>query len=214
MNITMQYNNIKLTIIIPVYNRPEKVVRTLDSIPVRDDIEVIVIDDCSTDNTLEVLKNYDRLPLIILQTLENSGPGIARNAGLDVATGEFVTFLDSDDLLVTNNICILLDGFEQFEPYDIVWFHNKLLGGGKWLAGDARAVSQGQFIRRSFIGESRYNDKRWREDQDFVRELKNKSPEEGDCDLTIYIYDRRKGSPDKEEDTLTYQYLKGNNWPW
>ena len=63
---------IKLTVIIPVYNRPERVVKALDSIPARNDIETIVVDECSTDNTLEVLKAYNRIPITILQNEVNS----------------------------------------------------------------------------------------------------------------------------------------------
>ena len=205
---------IKLTVIIPVYNRPERVVKALDSIPARDDLEVIVVDDCSTDNTMEVLKSYDRIPITILKNEVNSGPGIARNKGLDAARGEYITFLDSDDWLVTENIEFILNDFTPLKHFDIIWFNNKLLGGSRWWANDIKAVFQGQFIKRSFIGDTRYNDKRWMEDQDFVREIKGKNPVSADCNLTIYIYDVRRGGPDKEEDTLTYQYLKGNNWHW
>ena len=205
---------IKLTVIIPVYNRPERVVKALDSIPARNDIETIVVDDCSTDNTLEVLKNYNRIPITILQNEVNSGPGIARNKGMDAAHGEFITFLDSDDWLIPENINAILNQFELMENFDIIWFNNKLLGGMNWWANDIKAVFQGQFLKKSFIGDTRYNDKRWMEDQDFVRDIKAKKPIEGTCNATIYIYDRRMGGPNKEEDTLTYQYLKGNGWHW
>ena len=205
-------NKIKLTIIIPVYNRAIRIIKCLDSIPVRDDIEVIVIDDCSTDNTLEVLNQYTRLPLKIFQNEVNSGPGIARNKGLDNATGEYVTFLDSDDWLVTENISYLLDNYNN--EYDIIWFDNKLKDGSSWWANDRMIVFQGQFIKRSIIGDTRNSDKRWMEDREFVAAVKAKNPRQAKLNLCIYIYDYRTGSPTNKEDTLTYQFLKGNGWHW
>ena len=74
---------IRLTVIIPVYNRPERVIKALDSIPVRDDIETIVVDDCSTDNTFDVVReyveNHQEKVIHLFRQSVNGGPGIARN---------------------------------------------------------------------------------------------------------------------------------------
>lgn len=86
------------SIIIPHHNDTERLVRLLRSIPlVRQDIEVIVIDDCSTDQkSLEIVRNA--WPKVRwLSTQENSGAGQARNIGLDSASGFWLVFADSDD---------------------------------------------------------------------------------------------------------------------
>lgn len=89
-----------ISVIIPTYNRIEYLKQTLDSVleQTYQNIEVIIIDDGSTDNTREViLSNKDRRIKYIWQ--ENSGlPALARNKGLNAARGEYVAFLDSDDL--------------------------------------------------------------------------------------------------------------------
>jgi glycosyltransferase involved in cell wall biosynthesis len=91
-------NNKKLlSIIIPVYNREKMITKALDSIPNLNSIEVIVVDDCSTDNTYKILKEYKKIDLLIFKTKSNLGPGAARNIGIDEATGDYITFLDSDD---------------------------------------------------------------------------------------------------------------------
>ena len=80
-----------LTIIMPIYNQPILVIRALDSIPVRDDIEVICIDDCSTDNTFEVLQEYVKhssLDITLLRNEHNSGIGFTTNRGIDLAQGK------------------------------------------------------------------------------------------------------------------------------
>src|SRR5699024_6975354 len=62
--------------------------------------EMIIVDDCSTDETTDIVKNYqqkdDRIKLIELE--ENSGSAVARNTAMDHATGRYLAFLDSDDL--------------------------------------------------------------------------------------------------------------------
>ena len=86
------------SIIIPVYNREKLIKGTLSSVlsQTYKDYEVIVVDDGSTDNTLEVLSQFSKSVTVLRQ--ENAGPGAARNLGIARATGQYVAFLDSDDL--------------------------------------------------------------------------------------------------------------------
>jgi glycosyltransferase involved in cell wall biosynthesis len=85
-----------LTVIIPIYNEEAFLKRCLDSIPIRDDVEVICIDDGSTDGSRAILKSYgDRFKVILHK--ENRGVSAARNEGINYASGKYLTFLDSDD---------------------------------------------------------------------------------------------------------------------
>lgn len=84
--------------IIPSFNRAPLIAATLDSVLAQEcaDNEIIVVDDGSTDGTLDVLAGYaDRIRVI---QQPNSGPGAARNRGVEHASGKYVAFLDSDDL--------------------------------------------------------------------------------------------------------------------
>ena len=89
----------KVSIIIPTYNRAKLIKKSINSIlnQTYDNIEVIVVNDCSTDNTEEVIKKIkdDRIRYIKLK--KNSGACAARNAGIKVATGKYINFNDSDD---------------------------------------------------------------------------------------------------------------------
>lgn len=90
----------KLSVIIPCYNVEKYVGKCLDSVFQNGmkEIEVIAINDGSKDQTLQVLKQYkEKYPSLILIDQENKGVSMARNAGLKRATGEFITFMDSDD---------------------------------------------------------------------------------------------------------------------
>lgn len=86
------------SIIIPVYNRESLITRTLQSVfqQTCEDYEIIAIDDGSTDDSLEMLQQYSDRITVLHQA--NAGPGVARNLGAQHATGEYLAFLDSDDL--------------------------------------------------------------------------------------------------------------------
>ena len=86
-----------VSVIIPVFNREYCINRAIDSVlnQTYKNLEVIVVDDGSTDKTLDVVNKYaDRIKVI---RQENSGPSRARNAGIKASKGFFVGFLDSDD---------------------------------------------------------------------------------------------------------------------
>ena len=78
-----------LSIIIPVYNKEELVIRAIESIPERDDLEIIVIDDGSTDKTYQNLLDYDR-EFVLVRLTKNKPVGFCRNLGLKRATGEYI----------------------------------------------------------------------------------------------------------------------------
>lgn len=94
----------KISIIIPMYNsfsRLKPCLKILENIP-RKRIEVIVVDDCSTDGSYEKAIEYAEHGLLDIKILKNSknvGPGASRNHGIEFATGDYITFVDSDDCL-------------------------------------------------------------------------------------------------------------------
>ncbi len=90
------------SVVIPCYNRADLIGATLDSVlgQSMDDLEIIVVDDGSTDGSLALLRRYaEQWParLTIIEQ-QNAGPGAARNRGMEQARGQYVAFLDSDDL--------------------------------------------------------------------------------------------------------------------
>ena len=92
--------SVKVSVILPVYNASDYLHQCMDSIvgQTLKDIEIICVDDGSTDNSLDILKEYeqkDKRVKVIQQ--KNAGAGAARNNGLSIATGEYLSFLDSDD---------------------------------------------------------------------------------------------------------------------
>lgn len=93
----------KVSIIMPIYNGAEFLEKSIESVSKQTlkDIELICVDDGSEDNTLEVLEKLkEKYSFIRILTQENQGSGKARNYGIDEACGEYIAFLDADDIFV------------------------------------------------------------------------------------------------------------------
>lgn len=97
--------NKKISVIVPIYNSAQTLERTLNSIINQNykNLEIILVNDGSTDNSLEICKKYaEKDNRIRIVNQFNKGVGEARNHGIDVATGEFISFVDSDDTMDKN----------------------------------------------------------------------------------------------------------------
>jgi len=111
-------DNFDVSVIVPVYNCEEYIGTTLDSIINQDfkNFEVIVIDDGSTDRSLEIINEKLSKSLISHQIIhqENSGVSSARNAGISKATGKYLVFIDGDDYVTGNHLSELYNGKSDF----------------------------------------------------------------------------------------------------
>ena len=106
----------KISVIVPIYNVEKYLSLCINSILAQTfkDFELILIDDCSTDKTLEVAKSFSDSRIRLLQNEKNLGmPGAVRNVGLDVARGEYVYFCDSDDAILANALEVLFKAAEE-----------------------------------------------------------------------------------------------------
>lgn len=90
----------KVSIIVPVYNAEAYLPNCIESLLAQtySNFEIILINDGSTDNSLSISESYaDKDSRVKVRSIKNSGVSIARNLGIDIATGEYITFVDSDD---------------------------------------------------------------------------------------------------------------------
>lgn len=105
MNISHSVNNPKVSVIVPVYNAESYLVRCIDSLlsQTLKDIELIFINDCSTDNSMDILSNIAHYENIrVLSTKTNSKQAKVRTIGIKTATGEFIANCDPDDWVEPN----------------------------------------------------------------------------------------------------------------
>jgi glycosyltransferase involved in cell wall biosynthesis len=109
-----------LSIIIPVFNSEHFIAETITKIYTQGypNIEIIVVDDGSTDQTSEIIKNS--FPTVKYYYQENKGPASARNYGLGIAKGEFIIFIDSDDYWEPNSLFLLSDFLKRHPTIHIV----------------------------------------------------------------------------------------------
>ena len=92
----------KVSVIVPIYNVEEYLAECLDSLlhQTIDSIEVVMVDDGSPDNSAVIAKEYaEKYPNFVYYYKENGGLGSARNFGVKQARGEYITFVDSDDIV-------------------------------------------------------------------------------------------------------------------
>lgn len=212
----------QLSYIIPAYNAAQYINRCLDSIlnlPLdRNGYDVIVIDDCSIDGTREIVKTYVEKysNITLLCQRENHKQGAARNRGLDIAKGEYVAFIDADDI-VRHGIVEAL-GRARRENLDICFYgmqHEKMDGSFRivkyampnnivvdgfhflntYLDMDVNGPTKGVF-RRKIIVENNLSfveDMRW-EDGDFCLKLYSYAKSIANVDEIGYVYMRNEKS--------------------
>lgn len=124
----------KVSVIIPFFNRVDLVVRAINSVyeQTYKDFEVILINDGSTDSDSLIKNKYEQFANFSLIRLdENQGPGMARNKGVEVAKGEFIAFLDSDDTWnpskLETQISFMSENFLDFTYTSYLVSENKTL---------------------------------------------------------------------------------------
>ena len=152
----------KLSIIIPAYNADQYIRSCLDSILQNSKeslakTEIIVINDGSTDNTLKILESYNQYKNIKIHTTKNQGVSAARNLGISLAKGEWVTFIDADDTVNSNfsKVVSLVENsrssFIIYSNYDIEITDKKILTtqtlqSSMYLSGPWSKIYNRQFL--------------------------------------------------------------------
>lgn len=112
--------DLKLSIIIPIYNVEKYIGTTIESIYRQnlsnEEFEVILINDGSTDNSLKIINELSiKYNNIIVLTQENQGPSIARNKGISIAKGEYIHFMDSDDIVMDSTLQKMLNTAIEYQ---------------------------------------------------------------------------------------------------
>lgn len=153
-----------VSVVIPTFNRKTLLLSVLENVFAQTyrPIEVIVIDDCSTDGTREAVLSsrfagdlvYERLPV-------NGGPAVARNAGIVRATGKYVAFMESDDLWVRTKLSTQVAQMEAYpDPHSVVLFSRlwiqrpfEVLIAPDRGVGPDEALADYLFVHRGFIAQ-------------------------------------------------------------
>lgn len=176
---------IKVSIIMPAYNSENFIRKSLLSIPNREDIEIIVINDGSTDRTAEIAKEFN---VKLIDRKENMGIGYSRKEGLSYAQGEYIMFFDSDDTIVEDNFNAALD---MLTGEDIIYYDLKQNDGVVLhLTPNTKGIYPGadKFIKRTYIKQFEYPTVRSYEDVRFNGELHSKPHTDKYTNLIVVNY--------------------------
>lgn len=181
----------KISIIIPVHNLENEITQCLDSIAVQDfdraEFEVLLVLDSCTDQSESVIRawhsGHGDIDLHIFFT-ESRSPGGARNVGLDVASGDYILFIDGDDYLINTSAMSLL--------YDAVQGHNAVRvmdheRSGTHVKFTNRLTLWLHFFSRELIGTERFTNMLLNEDFEFVKRIRSK-PEYNEAKLYVPLY--------------------------
>jgi glycosyltransferase involved in cell wall biosynthesis len=144
----------KVSIVIPTYNSAQFLDETLQSVfsQTFNDFEIIVIDDGSTDQTRKVLSKYDDRIRYFLQ--ENGGPAKARNRGIRESLGEYIAFLDADDIWLPTKLEKQVSRFQQNPELGMVFTENSCFDqNGIYLTslGKRKKLMRGDLVKNIFL---------------------------------------------------------------
>ena len=187
-----------ISIYVPCYNDEEFLFRALDSIPIREDIEVIVVDDGSTDNSLEVAREFKKntaLKMRIISCDENQGISYTNNIGIDSCKGEYFYLLDADDYLYTKEFERVLD---EIDGSDIIYLNAQRNNGDILIPSeDNHNLCAGWFklIKKDFIKGMRRIVNIYGGDYEMWLEILKKPHTSKHTNITAYHYNYpREGS--------------------
>lgn len=126
-----------VSIIIPVHNSSKYLKKTIDSIEKQtyQNYEAIFIDDCSTDDSVKIIEKYKDKRIKIIRFLEHQGVSKARNAGIKIAKGRYLTFLDSDDIWLEDKLEKQID-FIKKNNYAFIYCDFK------YISDDGKMISK------------------------------------------------------------------------
>ena len=200
----------KFSVIVPAHNSERCIRKCLESIKNQSfkNFELIVVCDACEDKTAEIAREYTD------KVIEINGKcdGLARNAGLDIAKGDWVLFMDSDDWYL-HEFCFELlanevgSHKEDVLVYSIIW---KYVGYTKSRSkkGTLYPHCTNKVWKRSFIGDTRFPNKYVANDAGFHEQMMAKHPKLYEWDMPIYYYDYLNGKSKSDDIGRTAEKTK------
>ena len=183
------------SVIVPAHNSEAYIKKGLHSIRQQSfrDYELIVVCDRCTDDTPGIALGYADKTLI----RDFGHDGLARNAGIDAATGEWLLFMDDDDWWLHEFVFQQIYGMagkhgEDILAFSFIW---KNMGYKAQTPGDMCVAVWNKCWRREFVGDTRFTDREWACDSEFHRKMFRKGPTVYYWDMPMYYYNyMRPGS--------------------
>lgn len=208
----------KFSIVVTAYNIEKYIEDCLNSIldqDYKENYEVIVIDDCSTDNTSSILDSYTDSKIRVYHLPKNRGVSYARNYALDnCCKGDWICMVDGDDMIKSNYLSYINDKINRSPDLDFIyvnlWIKNEITGfeGNEFNVIEEDKITnnpfelydyfllctQTQVVKKEIYEGIRFPEDKWHEDIGIIHQLLLKSKKVYLCKEPLYIYRRRAGS--------------------
>jgi glycosyltransferase involved in cell wall biosynthesis len=140
-----------VSIIVASYNHAEYLQQRMDSLinQTYPEIEILVIDDCSSDNSLEVLRKYESHPKVKLISLEKNGGLVAvNNQGVEISTGEFIIFANCDDSCDPEMVDKLVKAIHEYPSAGISFCRSLLIDASGRVLGNDFDIRESRFRKK------------------------------------------------------------------
>ncbi|WP_368084887.1 glycosyltransferase family 2 protein [Vibrio splendidus] len=153
----MRYKNGLVSIVMPAYNASDYIVASIDSVIKQsyENWELIIVNDCSSDNTSDILYSIDNEKIKVINNLKNNGVALSRNVAISHAKGQYLAFLDSDDLWLEDKLMLQVKALESNQnAISCHTSYDRINSNGEFLC-NVTAVEKVNFklmLKGNFIG--------------------------------------------------------------
>lgn len=214
----------KVSVIIPTYNRSSTIKRAVESVikQTYKNLEIIIIDDASTDDTSKIIKKIPDDRIIYKKLRKNKGACFARNKGIDISTGEYITFQDSDDYYLEEKIerqiknlkknksdidfCklkLFMHDKEIIIPSDIKQLKFEKYGVNEELFNGNFISTQAILMKRSIAKKTMFDNSFPRlQDYDFILRATSISKTSFTNEILVYLYNQKDSISNDENKML------------
>lgn len=201
----------KVSIIIPVYNAESTIERCIDSLIHNSykNLEIILVDDCSKDNSLKICKKYESDSIIVFHSNQNHGPSYSRNKGLELSSGDYIMFVDSDDWVENDYVEKFVKNLRDDNSFIVCGYynHDEMNSG---VLGEIKPISNDLFelYSRTLLQQL------WNKifDVRIVRKFKIRFNEQltigEDFDFILHYLDQLDNVKIKTLDNMLYHYMR------
>lgn len=153
----MSILDLKVSVIVPAHNSGRFIAETIMSVlnQTHKNFEIIIVDDCSTDDTIEIIKSFEDERILLLENESNSGAAYSRNKAIANAKGDFIAFLDADDKWLPDKlekqILFMESNHYDFSYTGYSWVREDNSEIGVFVSGPTK-VTHKMFLRSNYVG--------------------------------------------------------------
>lgn len=146
----------KISIIVPVYNGEMYIKKCIDSLinQTYKNIEIIIINDGSTDKTMNICKTYSDKRIILINN-SNHGVSYSRNEGIKKSKGDYITFIDADDWIEKDCIEKNINILQKYKNLDVLRYNYRVIGGKAFSTNDIYELSD-KFLNKAELSDKFY----------------------------------------------------------